>query len=95
VLSQISVEIERLCTDLDIGVIMTAHVNDDGATRSSRMIGKSASVRVNLERDHMNSDPDIRNITKLFVNKNRPTGKTGYGGSVQFYPDTFMLTEVL
>jgi len=95
VLSQISVEIERLCTDLDIGVIMTAHVNDDGATRSSRMIGKSASVRVNLERDHMNSDPDIRNITKLFVNKNRPTGKTGYGGSVQFDPDTFMLTEVL
>lgn len=94
VLSQISVELERLCTDLDIGIIMTAHVNDDGATRSSRMIGKSASVRINLERDLMNADDDIRNTTKLFVNKNRPTGKTGYGGSVIFNPDTFMLHEV-
>lgn len=94
VLSQISVELERLCTDLDIGIIMTAHVNDDGATRSSRMIGKSASVRINLERDHMNSDPDIRNTTKLFVNKNRPTGKTGYGGSVMFDPSTFTISEV-
>ncbi len=72
---------------------MTTHVNDDGQTRSSRMIGKSASVRIDLQRDHMNTDPDIRNLTRLAVSKNRPTGSTGYGGTVKFDPDTFTLGE--
>ena len=58
------------------------------------MIGKSDSVRIDLKRDHMNPDPDIRNTTTLSVSKNRPTGKTGYGGTLKFDPNTFMLEEL-
>lgn len=93
VLSQISVQLERLATDLNICIVMTTHVNDDGQTRSSRMIGKSASVRIDLKRDHMSTDPEERNITYLSVSKNRPTGSTGYGGALKFDPFTFTLDE--
>ena len=93
VLSQISVQLERLANDLDICIVMTTHVNDDGQTRSSRMIGKSASIRIDLKRDHMNTDPDVRNTTYLNVSKNRPTGATGFAGILKFNPSTFTLEE--
>lgn len=93
VLSRISVQLERLANDLDMCIVMTTHVNDDGQTRSSRMIGKSASVRIDLTRDHMNTDPEVRNTTYLSVSKNRPTGQTGYGGTLKFDPDSFTLSE--
>ncbi len=92
-LSQISVQLERLATELNVGIVMTTHVNDDGQTRSSRMIGKSASVRIDLNRDHMSTDPLVRNTTRLSISKNRPTGTTGYGGQVVFDPDTFTIQE--
>jgi len=93
-LTQIAVQLERLATELNIGIVLTTHVNDDGQTRSSRMIGKSASVRIDLSRDHMNPDEDIRNTTKLSVSKNRPTGRTGYGGTLYFDPSSFTLKEM-
>ena len=93
VLSQISVQLERLANDLNMCIVMSTHVNDDGQTRSSRMIGKSASIRIDLYRDHMNPDPDVRNITRLSVTKNRPTGTTGFGGTLEFDPETFTLSE--
>ncbi len=85
---------ERLATELNIGIIVTSHVNDDGATRSSRMIGKSASVRIDLYRDHMNADPEVRNTTTLSITKNRPTGKTGYGGTLTFDTKSFTIREM-
>jgi len=94
VLSQIAVQLERLATELNVGIIITSHVNDNGDTRSSRMIGKSASVRLDLQRDHMNPDPDIRNTTKISVSKNRPVGKTGYGCTLTFNPESFTLEEM-
>jgi len=92
-LSRIAVQLERLANEINVGIIITAHVNDDGATRSSRMIGKSASVRVVLKRDHMNEDPEVRNTTYLSVTKNRPVGPTGFGGALVFNPKTFKLEE--
>lgn len=95
VLSKISANLERIATEFNVGIITTAHVNDDGQTRSSRLIGKSASVRLDLTRDHMNPDPEIRNVTKISVSKNRPIGPTGYGGSLRFDPDKFTLAEYI
>jgi len=93
-LSQIAVQLERLATDLNVGIILSSHVNDDGQTRSSRMIGKSASVRIDLTRDHMHPDPEVRNTTKLSVSKNRPVGRTGYGGTLTFDPSSFTIGEM-
>ncbi len=92
-LSKLSTKLEKLATELDIGIVITAHVNDDGQTRSSRMIGKSASVRIDLHRDHMATDNEERNTTKLAVSKNRPLGQTGYAGSLLFDPSSFTLKE--
>ena len=93
-LSQIAVQLEKLATQLDVGVVMTTHVNDDGQIRSSRMIGKSASLRIDLKRDHLNPDADVRNTTQLSISKNRAMSQTGYGGQVKFDPNTFTLEEV-
>jgi len=95
VLTKISVQLERIATEFNVGIVCTTHVNDDGQTRSSRMIGKSASVRIDLQRDHMNPDPDIRNQTKLMVSKNRPVGPTGFAGVLEFDPDSFTLKEMV
>lgn len=92
-LSQIAVQLEKLATQFNIGIVLTTHVNDEGQIRSSRMIGKAASVRIDLKRDHLNKDPEIRNTTTLTVSKNRPTSQTGYGGQVLFDPDTFTIRE--
>lgn len=92
-LTQIAVQLEKLATQLDIGIVMTTHVNDDGKIRSSRMIGKSASVRIDLKREHMNPDPVIKNTTTMSVSKNRPMSQTGYAGQLVFDPDTFTLEE--
>ena len=92
-LTQLSVQLSRLATELNICIVCTTHVNDDGQVRSSRMISKSASVRIDLKRDHMNSDPDIRNTTILSISKNRPLSTTGFGGEVVFDPKTFMISE--
>ena len=94
VLSRLSVRLEKLCTDLNICVVCTAHVNDDGQTRSSRMIGKSASVRISLKRDHLNEDEEIRNRTSVIIEKNRPTSQTGWCCNLQFYPESFTISEV-
>jgi twinkle protein len=92
-LTKLIVKLENLVTDLDICVVISSHVNDEGETRSCRMIGKSCSVRLDLERDHMNVDEDIRNTTKVFCSKNRPTSKTGLAGILKFNLDTFTITE--
>jgi 5S rRNA maturation endonuclease (ribonuclease M5)/archaellum biogenesis ATPase FlaH len=93
VLTKLAVKMEKLCTDLGICIVLTAHVNDTGAVRSSRMIGKAASVRIDIERDHMNTDPIISNTSTLWVSKNRPISKTGWGGEVFFDHSTFMIKE--
>lgn len=93
-LTRMSVKLEKMATDLDIGIIMTAHVNDQGQTRSSRMIGKCAAVRIFLKRDHLNDDVDLRNTTHVTITKNRPFSKTGYAGSLKFDPKTFIVSEV-
>ena len=93
ILTQMSVQMARLATDFNVGIVATAHVNDDGNIRSSRMIGKSASVRIDLYRDHMAEDPKVRNTSKLYVSKNRPVGTTGFGGELLFDTETFKLEE--
>lgn len=93
VLSKVSVRLEKMANDLNVGIIISAHVNDDGQTRSSRMIGKSASIRIDLTRDHLNEDEDVKNTTYLSVSKNRPLAKTGYGGTLKFDPATFKIGE--
>ena len=83
----------KFVIDHNVCCVWTAHVNDEGATRNSRMIGKSAAIRIDISRDQMHEDDTERNTTKLYVPKNRPYSKTGAAGAILFQPETFTLTE--
>jgi twinkle protein len=92
-LSKLSVQLSRVAAETGVGIITIAHQNDQGEIRDCRLIGKQASVRIDLERDIMATDEDTRNTTTLSVTKNRPVGTTGYAGQLTFDSDSFMLHE--
>lgn len=92
-LSRISVQLSRIASETGVGIVTIAHQNDNGEIRDCRLIGKQAAVRVDLSRDLMNTDDNIRNTTTLNVVKNRPVGTTGFAGQLFFNADSFTLTE--
>ena len=92
-LSALSVQLSRLASELNVGIVTIAHENDDGQVRDCRTISKRASVVVKLQRDKMSEDRDERNTTQLLLIKNRPAGKTGFAGKLKFEETTFKLTE--
>jgi len=92
-LSKIAVQLARIATELNIGIVIIAHENDEGKISDCRKLGKQASVVVTLERDIENPDDDIRNTTVLRSSKNRPTSFVGYAGTMKFDPSTFTLSE--
>lgn len=92
-LSELSTKLSRLATELGVGIVSIAHENDDGQIRDCRMIGKRASVVIKLSRDKLSTDDDTRNTTSLIVDKNRPVGPTGFGGMLEFHPESFTLAE--
>jgi len=88
-LDSLSKKMEKYVVNNPCGVVWTAHINDEGGTRDSRMIGKACSVRIKIERDLMQEDPELRNTTRLYVSKNRPFAKTGPAGGLFFDEVTF------
>jgi len=74
-------------------IVWSAHVNDEGETRDSRMIGKACSIRIDIDRDKMAVDETAKNTTAFYVSKNRPYSNTGHGGFAYFDPSTFTLSD--
>jgi len=94
-LEYLSARLEILTQELDFGLIMVSHVNDNGQTRGSRMIAKNCHIRVDLTRDIAAPDDRSRLTTKLTVSKNRPTSMTGPAGQLLFNTITHTLNEDL
>jgi twinkle protein len=94
-LDYLTTRLEMMVKELDFGLIIVSHVNDDGKTRSSRWIGKIADIRIDVTRDLLNPDYTLRNTTFLNVSKNRFSGKTGYAGKLFFDTETFTFNEIL
>src|SRR5258705_4282009 len=92
-LDYLATRLEMMVKELDFGLIMFSHVNDEGLTRRSRIISKVADIRIDLYRDIVNPDPIIQRITKLVVSKNRFCGRTGPAGELLFDPATYTLKE--
>lgn len=93
-LDYLSTRLEMMVKELDFGLIMVSHVNDDGKTRGSRYISKVADIRIDLVRDTGNADPVTRNTTQVSVSKNRFSGKTGMACKLLFDPKTYTYTEI-
>jgi twinkle protein len=90
-LDSLAKRVEKYCSQNNVGVVWTAHVDDEGRTRNSRMIAKACSIRIDLQRDHMNEDLEERNKLHFFVSKNRPFGETGYAGFSTFDHDSYTI----
>lgn len=87
VLDYLAVKFASLVKELDFTMFLISHVNDDGKTRGSRYIAKTADLVINLDRDKTHEDERIRNTTNLVIEDNRFSGITGPAGSL-FYDRT-------
>lgn len=92
-LDYLSTRLEMLVKELDFSLLLVSHVNDDGLTRGSRNIAKTADIRIDLSRDIKSADPIIRRTTNLMISKNRFCGRTGPAGQLLFDPATYTLNE--
>lgn len=92
-LEYLSARLEVLTQELDFGLVMVSHVNDQGQTRGSRMIAKNCHIRIDLERDIKSASDRSRLETKVTIAKNRPTSKSGPAGTLLFNPITHTLSE--
>jgi twinkle protein len=92
-LDYLATRFELMTLELDFGMHIAAHVNDDGKARDSRMITKAAHTVIHINRDHTNENDNIRNTSHLVIQKNRPWSRTGPAGMVYFDEGTFSLRE--
>ena len=93
-LDYLSTRLEMMVKELDFGLIIVSHVNDNGQTRGSRYISKIADLRIDAQRDTGNPDFVTRNTTTLSISKNRFSGKTGLACKLLFDPETYSYSEI-
>lgn len=93
-LDYLTTRLEMMVVELDFGLIMVSHVNDEGKTRGSRNASKVANIRIDIARDLLHPDPDQCNTTHITVSKNRFGMKTGPAGKLLFNPETYTYTEL-
>lgn len=94
-LTKIASNLAQLAKELNIGIIMISHVNEDGHTKYAKSLEEEALVLVKIERDKESTDPEIANTTKFHVVKNRPFSKLGFAGAVRYNPETTIIEEVV
>lgn len=92
-LDYIATKLAHMVKDLQFGLVVISHVNDDGKSRGSRYIQKKAHTILNLTRDTENENPILRNTTYLTLSKNRTVSKTGPAGRLFFDEETWTLSE--
>lgn len=90
-LDYLSTQLKQLAEELDFGLILVSHINDNGQTRGSRNIGKIADCRIQLSRDLTHESATVRNTTHMMVEKNRFGAETGPADRLEFNPETFQL----
>jgi len=95
-LTDLSNKLKRLAPELNVGIVVIAHANDDGDAKYCRSIVQSAAYEIALKRDREAEDPIERNRMYISVGrKNRTGGGSGPAGSLTFDKDTYMLTPDL
>lgn len=92
-LDWLSSKLEMLCKELDIGIIIVSHVNDDGKTRGSRWMTKMFDITIQAFRDTMSDDPTERNTIHLSIPYNRYCNKTGPACKLLINGDTYSFIE--
>jgi twinkle protein len=76
-LDEISTKLKTLCMEANIALIAVIHQNRQGQIRGTAGVEQLANIVLRLERDLTSPDPWRRNVTKVWVEKNRFCGRTG------------------
>ena len=63
--------------ELNVGLIAVIHQNRKGEIRGTMGVEQLSNIVIKLYRDTKNDDEAIRNTTKVTVEKNRFSGRTG------------------
>lgn len=92
-LDYISTRLGMMSRELDFGLVMVSHVNDDGKARGSRNITKVADLIMSLDRDPKAGSERERNSMSISIEGNRYASKSGPAGKLYFDPEKFILTE--
>lgn len=83
----------EMVKSLNFALIVVSHVNDEGQTRGSHYFTKAADIVINLDRDNLNPDPEVRNSMYLTVPYNRYCHMSGPAGKLVFDEQTYRLKE--
>ena len=76
-LDEITTKLKTLCMEANIALIAVIHQNRQGQIRGTAGVEQLANIILRLERDLVSPDPWRRNVTKIWVEKNRFCGRTG------------------
>ena len=93
-LDYLSTRLQMMLMELDFGLILVSHVNDELLTRGSRNISKVGNTWIHLSRDLKSSDDRLVRTTDVSIFKNRFAWKTGPICQLLFDPVTYTLSEV-
>ena len=92
-LTDLANTMKRMASELNIGIIIIAHANEDGDAKYCKSLTQSAAYEIVLDRDVDSEDLEERNRTYVSVGrKNRTGGGSGPCGSLTFSLDSFTLT---
>jgi twinkle protein len=76
-LDEITTKLKTLCMEANIALVAVIHQNRQGQIRGTAGVEQLANIILRLERDLTSPDPWRRNVTKVWVEKNRFCGRTG------------------
>lgn len=85
-LDEITTKLKTFCMETNVALIAVIHQNRQGLIRGTAGVEQLANIILRLERNLVDPDPWRRNITKVYVEKNRFSGRTG-PASWLFYDD--------
>ena len=93
-LDEISTKLKTLCMELNCCIICIIHINRRGEVRGSAGPEQIANIVIRLIRDKLAEDEITRNTTKVVVEKNRFSGKTGPACLLYYDSETGRLQEL-
>lgn len=93
-LTKVAANLAQLCKELNIGVIVISHVNEDGDTKYAKSLQEEAIILLRINRDKDSDDPILANTTTMEVEKNRPFSRLGDAGKLFWDPETTLLEEI-
>lgn len=94
ILTKVSSNLAQLAKELNVGIILISHVNEDGHTKYARSLEEEAIIVIKISRDKNAEDEQDRNTTTFHIEKNRPFSRLGEGGKLYYDPETTILEEL-